>query len=102
MDSTPTTADAFRASLAGSQPPPGWSLALQALWWDAKGDWERAHACAQEDESPDGSWVHALLHRREGNLANAAYWYRRARKPVVLGPLDEEREAIVAALLEGS
>lgn len=102
MGSTPTTPDEFKASLSAPAPPAGLTPALQALWWDARGDWERAHASAQDDESPAGSWVHALLHRREGDLSNAGYWYRRAGRPVGQGPLDTEREAIVAALLGAS
>lgn len=63
-------------------PPAGASLAVQALWHDARGDWTRAHDCAQEDDGRDGSWVHAYLHRKEGDLGNAGYWYSRAgRKP---------------------
>ncbi len=58
--------------------PAGWSGALQALWHDGRGDWEGAHACAQEDMSRDGSWVHAYLHRKEGDEGNAGYWYARA------------------------
>jgi hypothetical protein len=58
--------------------PPGLSLVAQALWHDAKGDWDGAHNCAQEDHGRDGSWVHAYLHRKEGDLGNAGYWYARA------------------------
>jgi hypothetical protein len=90
----------FTASLAEPRPPAGLTLALQALWWDAKGDWGEAHRCAQEQEDSAGSWVHAYLHRREGDAANAGYWYRRAGKPAATGPLDAEREAIVCALLK--
>ena len=88
---------AFRASLEGPTPPPGLSLALEALWRAGKGDWDGAHA--QHDERGAGNWVHAHLHRKEGDLANAGYWYRRAGKPVAQGSLDEEWTAIVAALL---
>lgn len=92
--------DGFRASLAGHEPPPAFGLALQALWWDAKGDWERAHECAQADEGDsNAAWVHAYLHRREGDLGNAAYWYQRARQPVAAGALDAEWSAIAASLL---
>ena len=89
---------AFRASLAAPDPPPGLSLALQALWRDAKGDWDGAHELAQADEGGAGDWVHAYLHRKEGDLGNASYWYRRARKPVAKGSLDEEWAEIVTAL----
>ena len=63
-------------------PPPGVSGALQALWHDARGDWTQAHVCAQEDTGRDGAWVHAYLHRKEGDLGNAGYWYARARHPM--------------------
>lgn len=91
----------FRESLAGAEPPAGLRLALAGLWWDAKGDWARAHAAAQQDEGPAGAWVHAYLHRKEGDLANAGYWYRRAGQPVARGDLDAEGEQILLALLSG-
>jgi hypothetical protein len=61
----------FRATVAQGAPPDGISLALQTLWWDAKGDWDRAHTCAQQDEGKTGSAVHAYLHRKEGDMRNA-------------------------------
>ena len=81
-------------------PPPGASLALQALWHDARGDWERAHACAQDNHGRDGSWVHAYLHRKEGDLGNAGYWYNRAGKsmPAPSVTLESEWNAIAQAL----
>ena len=73
----------LQQSVASGTPLPAvCSLALQALWHDARGDWERAHGCAQEDPGRDGSWVHAYLHRKEGDLGNAGYWYSRAGQPV--------------------
>jgi hypothetical protein len=69
------------------------------LSFDAKGDWKRAHESAQQDEGPEGSWVHAYLHRKEGDQDNAAYWYGRANKPVCPEPLDAEWLSIVKALL---
>ncbi|MGA2495078.1 MAG: hypothetical protein ABSF67_19420 [Roseiarcus sp.] len=90
---------AFRASLALAAPPEGLSPALQALWWEAKGDWDKAHALARVDEGGAGDWVHAYLHRKEGDAGNAGYWYRRAGKPTSLAPLAEEWAAIAAALL---
>jgi hypothetical protein len=63
-------------------PSSQWSGLIQALWWAKKGNWEKSHNIAQEIESEGGSWVHAYLHRVEGDLGNAAYWYRRAHKPV--------------------
>ena len=91
----------FRASLAAAAPPPNCGAAVAALWWEAKGDWDRAHALAQTDDSVVGAWVHAYLHRKEGDLGNAAYWYRRAGQPTGGAPLDEEWAAIAAALLAG-
>jgi hypothetical protein len=73
--------------------------ALLALWWDAKGDWERAHEIAQDVSGADGAWVHAYLHRKEGDLGNAAYWYRRAGRAVTSGDLRVEWEGIVRELL---
>ena len=73
--------------------------ALLALWWDAKGDWERAHEVAQDVDEADGAWVHAYLHRKEGDLGNAAYWYRRAGRAVASGDLRVEWEGIVGEML---
>jgi hypothetical protein len=93
------TLNDFRKSLSESQPPAGLSLALSGLWWDAKGDWNRAHESAQQDEGRDGAWVHAYLHRKEGDQGNAAYWYNRAGKPVCREWLDAEWLGIVRELL---
>ena len=84
------TLDGFRQSLTATEPPAGLTQALAGLWWDAKGDWTRAHESAQQDEGKDGSWVHAYLHPKEGDQGNAAYWYSRAGKPVCREPLDAE------------
>src|SRR5215475_11382317 len=91
--------DAFKTSVAGDAPPAGASLALQALWWDAKGDWNKAHECAQAQEDDEGNWVHAYLHRREGDADNAGYWYRRAGKPAAAGALEAEWAGIADSLL---
>jgi hypothetical protein len=93
------TLDEFRQSLTATEPPAGLSLALAGLWWDAKGDWQRAHESAQQDEGRDGSWVHAYLHRKEGDQSNAAYWYGRTGRPVCREPLDVEWVSIVKKLL---
>lgn len=82
------------------RPPVSLSLTLQALWWDAKGDWHKAHTIAQEDPSPNAAWVHAYLHRKEGDESNAAYWYARAVKPMARGSLAPERDQIASALLD--
>ena len=90
----------FRASLTGPEAPAGLSVALQALWHQGKGDWDKAHDTLQADETGrDSAWVHAHLHRVEGDLGNAGYWYRLANKPVASGALDTEWEAIARALL---
>ena len=72
---------------------------LLALWFDGQGDWQKAHETAQDIEDRDGAWIHAYLHRKEGDAMNAAYWYRRAGKPVFSGPLAAEWEGIVRELL---
>jgi hypothetical protein len=89
----------FEASLTGDAPPSGLPPALEALWRDGRGDWEAAHQLAQADEGGDGDWVHAYLHRKEGDEGNAAYWYRRARQPVARASLQAEWSAIVSVLL---
>ena len=76
--------------------PAGLSGALQALWYDGRGDWEGAHDCAQEDTSRDGSWVHAYLHRVEGDEVKTEYWYNRAVQPVCTTSLDAEWKALYA------
>jgi hypothetical protein len=90
---------AFHQSLAAAAPPTGLTPALEALWHDGRGDFDRAHELAQSDEGGPGDWVHAYLHRKEGDAGNAAYWYRRARRPICREPLDTEWEAIAGALL---
>jgi hypothetical protein len=77
----------------------GLSGALLALWWDAQGDWEKAHEVVQDVEGRDGAWVHAYLHRKEGDLGNASYWYGRAGRDVVTGDSRSEWEGIVREML---
>lgn len=89
----------FQASTVEEKPPARSSLALQALWHAAKGDWETAHETAQEDKSVSGAWVHAYLHRVEGDLSNAGYWYRKAGRPQSSSSLQEEWRQIAEALL---
>jgi hypothetical protein len=89
----------FRALLALEAPPDGLPVPLAALWWDAKGDWTRAHGLVDELETQEGMAVHAYLHRKEGAEGNADYWYRRAGKRFHRPELDAEREALVEGLL---
>jgi hypothetical protein len=93
------TLDQLRASLQQPTPPAALSPLLAALWWDAKGDWNQAHEMAQTEESADAAWVHAYLHRKEGEAANAAYWYGQAGRPHCKLSLDAEWHQIVAALI---
>jgi hypothetical protein len=96
------TLASFRDSLRADAPPADLGAPLQALWYEAKGDWSAAHRLAQAEDDADGAWVHAYLHRVEGDLANAGYWYRRAGQPVCTQALSEEWTAIAAALLKRS
>jgi hypothetical protein len=102
VTTSPMTLEAFRDSLRAGAPSAALSPALQALWHEAKGDWSAAHRLAQAENDAAGAWVHAYLHRVEGDLANAGYWYRRASRPVCTQPLAEEWAAIAGALLAGS
>ena len=94
--------DQLRATLQQPTPPATLPPLLTALWWDAKGDWKRAHEIAQAVETPDAAWVHAYLHRKQGDTGNAAYWYRQAGQPNCTLPLDAEWEEITSALLTRS
>ena len=91
--------DEFRASLAKSKPSTGLSPALAALWWAGKRDWDKAHRIVMDSGGEDSAWVHAYLHRSEGDLDNARYWYRRARRPAATMPLDAEWDTIAQVLL---
>lgn len=92
--------DGFRASVAGDDAPPA-DLAppLAALWWQGKGDWQTAHGIVQGASDDDAAWVHAHLHRVEGDLGNAGYWYRRAGRSMATDDIETEWTAIVSALL---
>ena len=89
----------FRASVEQDSPPVGLPASVEALWWDAKGDWARAHGLVDELESKDGMAVHAYLHRKEGSLSNADYWYARAGRSFHRPVLEDEWNALVAGLL---
>jgi len=93
------TVQEFRDSLEYAEPPAGWSAPLRALWWDAKGDWSRAHGLVDALETRDGMAVHAYLHRKEGEDWNADYWYRRAGREHHRPGLGDEWQALVEALL---
>jgi hypothetical protein len=89
----------FQASLNYGEPPDGMPPLLAAMWWDGKGDWAQAHEIAQAVESRDGAWVHAYLHRKEGNGGNAAYWYGEAGKAPSQLSSEAEWDEIVTELL---
>lgn len=93
------TLDEFNSTLGFADPPPDLPPALRALWFDGRGDWERAHAVAQDIDDHTGAWVHAYLHRKEGDEGNAGYWYRRAGKSPATGSLDDEWRGMVTTLL---
>jgi len=89
----------FRNSLSEETPPEGLSDLLLALWNEGKGDWEKAHNIVQDIHSSDASWIHAYLHRKEGDQGNAAYWYQRAGKTMPKVSLEKEWEEIVKEIL---
>lgn len=89
----------FSESLTSAEPPRGLPAPLAALWWDAKDDWSRAHSLVDDLETPEGMAVHAYLHRREGSLSNADYWYRRAGRTHYRAALEDEWQALVQSLL---
>jgi len=89
---------AYIASLDGAAPPPDLSAPLAALWWAAKGDWDQAHKIVQDESGREAAWVHAYLHRVEGDLGNAGYWYRQAGQPVAKDSLEAEWQRIADTL----
>lgn len=93
-----TPAD-FIGTISHPAPPRELTPALAALWWAKKGDWGKAHQIVQDAVTADAAWVHAYLHRVEGDLGNAAYWYRQAGKPAASGDLDAEWAALTEVLL---
>jgi len=93
------TLSEFKKTIAEPRAAASLSPALRALWHDAKGDWDAAHSVAQDIDNETGAWIHAYLHRKEGDLGNAGYWYRRAHKPECRERLDAEGEQIATALL---
>jgi hypothetical protein len=93
------TPAAFKRSLTKTRPPADLRPALAALWWAGKDQWTKAHEIAMADHGREGAWVHAYLHRVEGDLDNARYWYREAGRKLPQVPLAAEWAAIAAALL---
>jgi hypothetical protein len=89
----------YKNSLSQSSPNEPLSVYLRALWYDAKGDWDKAHTIIQDVPDKNASWIHAYLHRKEGDISNADYWYSKARRKRPAVSLDEEWEEIVKTLL---
>jgi len=89
----------FKQSLTENDPPQNISVYLKALWQEEKGNWDKAHVLVQDLEDKNASWIHAYLHRKEGDIGNADYWYRRAGKKRPDVSLEKEWEEIVTALL---
>ena len=94
------TLDEFNETLEASEPPEYMNNLLQALWFDAKGDWETAHELVQSVYTNEGAWVHAYLHRKEGDIENAAHWYQKAGKTMPKNSLEEEWKNILSEFLE--
>ena len=94
--------DSFSALIKEESVPKELSDSLLALWYDAKDNWEKAHSIAQQVPDPEGAWVHAYLHRVEGDLSNAEYWYKRANQPVCQDKLSEEWESITRSILSST
>ena len=90
----------FKSTIASRKMHDPLPDALKAMWHDAAGNWERAHDIAQEISEAEGSWIHAYLHRKEGDQSNAAYWYRRAGRPVCNTSLDQQWDDITTVLLQ--
>ena len=95
------TPAAFKRTLTHAVPPKAVERALQALWWAKKGDWDKAHRIVMDEHSRDAAWVHAYLHRIEGDAGNAHYWYTQARRGVAKISPEDEWESIVTALISG-
>lgn len=96
------TPAAFKSSMSKPEPAKDLSPPLRALWWAGKGEWDKAHKIVQDEDTPEAAWVHAYLHRVEGDLGNARYWYRQATRTPANGALEAEWAQIAAALLEVS
>ena len=95
------TFDEFKRSLVEAAPPVHLSVPLVSLWWMMKGDWKRAHDLVDKAEGRTEAWVHAHLHRAEGDLPNARYWYAQAGREPADGSLEYEREMMAKTIIEG-
>ena len=95
----PVNLESFLQTLDKGHPPEGWPETLRALWYAGAGNWEASHALAQDIQGDTGSWIHAYLHRVEGDRWNAGYWYDRARRPFPTSTLNEEFETLVRFVL---
>lgn len=93
------TLEEFQGTLSQTSAPVDLPESLQALWIEANGDWDAAHRLVQHLPGTDNAWVHAYLHRKEGDLGNAAYWYRQANRTVGSGAHDDEWQEIARELL---
>lgn len=93
------TPDAFRKTLAAGTPPATLTDLQRALWFGARGDWDEAHKLAQDNDGADAAWVHAWLHRIEGDLDNARYWYGQAGRDERHGTTDEELGELLSEFL---
>ncbi|HET9101298.1 MAG TPA: hypothetical protein VFN62_12965 [Acidobacteriaceae bacterium] len=94
--------DEFKASVTHQEPASGLSIPLLALWWDMKGEWTQAHSLVDELETKDGMAVHAYLHRKQGQTANAEYWYQRAGREFYRPDLADEWQTLAGALLSSA
>lgn len=94
------TSQEFRSSLKNDEPPSDLPPLPEALWWDAKGNWVRAHEIAQDIQSAEAAWVHAYLHRKQGDASNAGYWYGQAGKPFCSLDIEAEWFEIVDSLFK--
>jgi len=93
------TLQEFKSTLKDPTPNPNWEVQIQALWFDANGDWKKAHDLIDHLNDKVSAHVHAYLHRVEGDLWNAGYWYNRAKQPEFTGSLDEERDWLLEMYL---
>lgn len=93
------TFEQFKNSIENSMPPTGISQYLESLWYDGKGNWEKSHQVIQDIEGSEAAWIHAYLHRKEGDIWNADYWYNRAGRKRPTIPLEKEWDELVRTFL---